>query len=123
MEDADFRHLVIEAGGVPVGFVILAGITSRSFVIELRRMLVADKGRGIGSAALTCSLHLAFHDLGAQEVWLDFVDHNSRAHHLYAKHGFRVDASSRATAEINGTQARLVKMTLSRPEFDALHGP
>jgi RimJ/RimL family protein N-acetyltransferase len=119
LDDPDVRHFIIEASGVPAGFLILAGITDRSSVLELRRIVVADKGRGIGSAALIQALRLAFREFGATQVWLDFVEHNSRARRLYSNHGFRVDTSARATAEINGARERLVKMTLSRTEFAA----
>lgn len=112
--DPRFRHLVIECGDRPVGFVILAGVTGTRPVVELRRIVVADKGLGIGQAAVDRVLGYAFGELEASEVWLDFAVHNSRAAHVYSKCGFEVDPAADLWATIDGKRTRLVKMSLSR---------
>ncbi len=110
------RHLGVECGGTPVGFVILAGLGPAEPVVEFRRLVVADKGRGIGQAAVAWIVRYAFDRLGAAEIWLDFAIHNARAAHVYTKCGFRVDPTAELWAEIDGARTRLIKMTMGRAE-------
>ena len=84
----DEAHLSVFSANRLAGFVLLAGLDSPDRVIELRRIAVADRGGGIGRAALTQTLDLAFGDLSAQRVWLDLLPDNDRAKHLYQSSGF-----------------------------------
>lgn len=114
LTDPGMVHMMVETEGDPVGFVILAGLGGVRPVVEFRRIVVADKGRGIGQAAVAQVLRYAFEDLEAAEVWLDFAVHNARAAHVYSKCGFRIDSSAELWAEIDGKRTRLVKMTMAR---------
>jgi len=120
LTDPTQRHLVIEAGGRAVGFAILAGIDGVTPAVEFRRVVVAEKGRGIGQAAVALVVRYSFAELGARELWLDFVEHNARARCIYEKHGFRVDPQAELRAEVLGRQTRLIKMILSRADFESL---
>jgi RimJ/RimL family protein N-acetyltransferase len=117
--DPTQRHLVIEAGGRAVGFVILAGLDGVNPVVEFRRVVVAEKGRGIGQATVALVVQYSFTELGAREVWLDFVEHNARARYIYEKLGFRVDPQAEIWVAVLGRQTRLIKMILSRADFDS----
>ncbi|HVW46451.1 MAG TPA: GNAT family protein [Solirubrobacterales bacterium] len=86
--DPDIAHLLIVDGGEPAGFVILAGVDDPDDNIELRRVVVAHPGRGLGRAALTLVLDHAFDQLAAHRVWLDVKPANARARHLYRSLGF-----------------------------------
>ena len=108
------RQLIVACGGRSVGFVILAGVDGPRPVVELRRIVIAEKGRGIGQAAVALVTRYAFDELDAAEVWLDVAAYNSRAAHVYAKCGFRIDSTADLWGEIAGRRTRLVKMTLSR---------
>ncbi len=114
LSDPAMKHFVVECDGTPVGFVILAGVAGARPVVEFRRIVVAEKGRGIGQAAVAHVVRYAFDELDAREVWLDFAVRNSRAAHVYEKCGFRVDPNADLWAEIDGRRTRLVKMTLPR---------
>jgi RimJ/RimL family protein N-acetyltransferase len=114
LTDPAMVHMMVETEGDPVGFVILAGLGSARPVVEFRRIVVADKGRGVGQAAVARVVRYAFEDLEAAEVWLDFAVHNTRAAHVYSKCGFRIDPSADMWAEIDGKRTRLVKMTTTR---------
>lgn len=117
LTDPTCRHLVIEGGGRPVGYVILSDVAGRQPVVEFRRIVVADKGRGFGKAAVAAVLEHAFEDLDASQVWLDFVAHNDRAARVYAKAGFRIDPTADAWAIIDGERTRLVKMSIERKDW------
>ena len=114
LADPEMVHMMVETEGDPVGFVILAGLGGARPVVEFRRIVVADKGHGIGQAAVARVVRYAFDELEAAEVWLDFAVHNARAAHVYSKCGFRIDSSAELWAKIDGKRTRLVKMTTTR---------
>ncbi len=82
----DTAHFIIEteADERPVGYVILTGLANpySSASVELKRMVVTEKGRGYGRQALRLVQRLAFAERGAHRLWLDVVDHNVRAARL-----------------------------------------
>jgi diamine N-acetyltransferase len=117
LEDPGYRHLVIESGGRPVGFVLLAGLGEPQAEVELLRIVVADKERGVGQAAVAAALRVAFEELAAARVWLDVAEGNARAAHVYEKCGFRIDAAAELWATIAGERTRLMKMVVTREEW------
>jgi len=86
----DVLHLIIEntADGSRVGYVILAGLADANQSIELRRIVVTEKGKGYGKEALRLVKKLAFEELKAHRLWLDVREHNVRARNLYESEGF-----------------------------------
>lgn len=114
LSDPGQRHLMIELAGRPVGYVILAGVEPGGESVELRRIVVAEKGKGVGRSAVAHVARYAFRTLGAREMWLDVVVDNGRARHVYETCGFEVDPEADLSVEIQGVKRRLVKMTLSR---------
>jgi RimJ/RimL family protein N-acetyltransferase len=91
LQDPDVAHFIIMANdtGKAAGYVIVAGLQRADRVIEIRRIVVTDKGRGIGFATLEAVKALAFGEFGGNRLWLDVLDTNARARHLYAKFGFK----------------------------------
>jgi RimJ/RimL family protein N-acetyltransferase len=87
----DFRHFIIEAGDdwAASGFAILIGLRNPHKNLELKRIVVADKGRGIGRACVRRLARMAFEDFGAHRFWLDVKSNNARARHIYLSEGFR----------------------------------
>jgi len=71
LTDPDQAHLLVSDGVRPIGFVLLAGLTSDHRSIEVRRIVVTTRGEGLGRQALFLVLELAFGTLGAHRVWLD----------------------------------------------------
>jgi diamine N-acetyltransferase len=88
MADPSFAHWIIEDGGRPAGYLILMDLFSPHQNLQLRRLVVLDKGRGIGRAALRLVKAAAFERFGAHRLWLDVMEHNERAQALYASEGF-----------------------------------
>ncbi len=87
--DPNVSHWIIEkaSDSAPVGYVILVGV-EKGTVIEFRRIVIAEKGLGIGTAALRWIKHFAFEQCNAHRLWLDVVTHNERARALYKSQGF-----------------------------------
>ncbi|HYF18704.1 MAG TPA: GNAT family protein [Ramlibacter sp.] len=120
----DFRHFIIEGGEQldAVGFLLLIGCRSPNQALELKRMVVQDKGHGYGRAALRVAKKIAFDDLGAHRLWLDVRTHNLRARSLYDTEGFVVEGTLRECVRgANGFDS-LVVMSMLQVEFTGRRG-
>ncbi|MBX3587962.1 MAG: GNAT family N-acetyltransferase [Ramlibacter sp.] len=120
----DFRHFIIEGGAGldAAGFVILIGCRSPHQSIELKRMVVRDKGLGYGRAALRVAKKVAFDDLGAHRFWLDVKERNARAQALYAHEGFVLEGRLRDAVRVAGGHDSLIVMSMLAAEFAARRG-
>ena len=83
------EHWIIEHEGVPAGFLIAYDATDRAAGVYVKRILVADKERGTGTAALTCFLDDACARNRVDFVWLLVRERNPRAQAVYRKLGMR----------------------------------
>ena len=124
LADPDLCYLIARddrAG--PLGFVILAGITSPARSIELVRMAVATPDKGLGRRLLRRVVRLAFAELGADRLWLDVYDDNSMARHVYRSAGFVEETplldAARTADDTTGT---LVVMAMARHDYEAAAG-
>jgi len=115
----DFRHFVIETGPALErgGFLILIGCRNPHRSIELKRMVVQDKHRGFGRAALRVAKKVAFDDLGAHRFWLDIKKRNARAKGLYDSEGFIFEGELREAVKIEGGYDSLVVMSMLETEY------
>jgi diamine N-acetyltransferase len=115
----DFRHFIIETGpGLEAGgFLILIGCRNPHHAIELKRMVVRDKQRGFGRAALRVAKKIAFDDLGAHRFWLDIKKRNTRAQALYVDEGFVHEGELRQAVRVAGGYDSLVVMAMLHEEF------
>ena len=118
LRDEDQRHLIAEAGGARVGFVLLR-LHARDRAVELRRLAITEPGRGYGRAALRLVVAAAFGEHGAHRLWLDVKPHNHRARALYRSEGFVEEGVLRDALHIDGRFESLVVMSLLRPEWRA----
>lgn len=91
LSDEDIRHLIIETERRPVGYVVLAGLKNKKENIELRRIVVSEKGKGFGRKAVQLVKKVAFEELKANRLWLDVFDFNKRARDLYESEGFTIE--------------------------------
>ncbi len=120
----DFRHFIIEGGdGLDaVGFVILIGCRSQHQSLELKRMVIHNKGAGFGRAALRVAKKVAFDDLGAHRLWLDLKAGNSRAQALYDSEGFVVEGRLRDAVKSGAGFESLLVMSMLQSEFAGRRG-
>jgi RimJ/RimL family protein N-acetyltransferase len=115
--DPDQAHLVIGDGEEVVGFVLLAGLESAHRSVELRRIVVAPRGRGLGREALARVLDHAFGELGAHRVWLDVKPHNERALRAYRAVGFVHEGVLRDALLTEGEWESLAIMSVLEHEW------
>jgi RimJ/RimL family protein N-acetyltransferase len=114
--DRDQSHLIVDEDG-PVGFVLLQGLSSPHRNVEIRRIVIADRGRGIGRRALRLVLDRAFGELGAHRVWLDVKPHNERALRAYRAVGFVHEGVLRDALLTDGAYESLAIMSVLEHEW------
>src|SRR5258708_2485934 len=83
LTDPDYSYMIVETAGQPGGYVILRGLTSPNRSVELKRIVIAEPGQGLGRRVLDAILHQAFDEFSAHRLWLDVFTDNDRARHVY----------------------------------------
>lgn len=100
----DFRHFIVEHEGRRDGFVILQGCRTPHRSVELKRLVLATHGRGLGRHCVRLLKRMAFRDLGAHRFWLDVKAQNQRALALYASEGFVEEGRLRESVRVTAAQ-------------------
>ena len=101
LRSSDEMHLsIVNFHGKFLGFIILAGLNSFSRSMEFRRIVVADRGKGIGRECLQLICRYCFEIKGFHKLWLDVFEDNERAIKLYVSAGFQQEG--RLRDEIHG---------------------
>jgi len=113
----DSRHFILEEGDAlaRVGFVILQGCRNPNGSVELKRLVLQPKGRGLGRVAVRQLKALAFTQLKAHRFWLDVKSLNTRALKLYQAEG----ESVRVTIDGADGYDSLIVMSLLDREYQA----
>ncbi|MFT4665721.1 MAG: diamine N-acetyltransferase [Polaribacter sp.] len=89
LQNEDLAYFMVESiEDKFIGYVILAGKTNLSSSIELRRIVIAEKGKGYGRKALILIKKYAFEELAANRLWLDVFEFNKVGLRLYPSVGF-----------------------------------
>lgn len=117
LRDPDCRYFTLEDGARAVGFVLLAGLSGENEAVEFRRIVVADKGRGYGRAAVEAVKRYCFEEIGKHRLWLDVFEENARARRLYESTGFRYEGTLRDCVKVPGGFRSLVVMSILSPEY------
>ena len=113
----DSRHFILEEGDAltRIGFAILQGCRNPNGSVELKRLVLQAKGRGLGRAAVR--------QLKAHRFWLDVKGLNTRAFKLYESEGFveegRLRESVRVTIDGADGYDSLIVMSLLDREYQA----
>lgn len=125
MASADCAHRILcdPADMRAVGYTIVRGLENPDRTVELMRLVITEKARGHGHAALRWAKRLAFEEHGAHRLWLDVIERNARARHLYAAEGFVEEGTLREChATPDGGRDSLVLLGMLRREYEALAG-
>lgn len=115
----DFRHFIIEAGAdlQAAGFLILIGCRGQNGSVELKRMVVRDKGQGHGRAALRVAKKVVFDDLVGHRFWLHAKAHGERARALYESEGFVLEGTLRDAVRVDAGFESLLVMSMLDIEY------
>jgi RimJ/RimL family protein N-acetyltransferase len=117
----DSRHFIVEVGddSERAGFVILQGCRNPNRSMELKRIVLQPKGRGLGRACVRLLKRMAFRDLRAHRFWLDVKALNTRALALYRSEGFVEEGRLRESVRAGDGWDCLVVMSMLDREYDA----
>jgi len=117
----DARYFVSEsAPGELQAYTILRGIGEASRSIELKRVVVAVPGRGLGRRILKELMRIAFEDFQAHRLFLDVFDDNARARHVYESLGFVYEGIMREAGERGEQFISLHLMSMLDREYRAV---
>lgn len=119
LSDPDCMYLVVETEDGPSGYVILRGLQSVNRCVELKRIVIAEPGRGLGRSVLEEILKKAFCELSAHRLWLDVFEDNARARHLYRSLGFVEEGVLRECIQRGREYRSLVLMSILEDEYRA----
>jgi diamine N-acetyltransferase len=123
LASGDARYFVSDSpSGVLQAFAILRGIEEASRSIELKRLIVATPGRGLGRRILSELIRMVFDDLGAHRMFLDVFEDNPRARHLYESMGFVYEGIMREAGERGTEFISLHLMSMLEREYRAKAG-
>ncbi len=120
--NSDLLHLLAltKEDNRQIGFAILAGLQNPNRTIELKRLVVTDKGKGYGKEILRLIKALTFGPLGAHRLWLDVRSNNPRAKHVYESEGFIEEGILRESVFLNGQYLSLLLMSVLENEFKVM---
>jgi RimJ/RimL family protein N-acetyltransferase len=90
VDDENVAHWIIyrTPDNKPIGYQIIVGLQDLDHNIEFKRLVIDDKGKGIGRQVLQHMKKVAFEEWGAHRVWLEVSEQNERAYHLIRSEGF-----------------------------------
>jgi ribosomal protein S18 acetylase RimI-like enzyme len=114
------EHWIIERDSRPAGYLIAYDCRAKGAGIYVKRILVDEKERGTGKAALAAFLADAFARPGVDVAWLIVRNGNDRARAVYEALGFdRIDPGTEEAARYDAVAEapaeKCFRMRLSRP--------
>jgi RimJ/RimL family protein N-acetyltransferase len=121
INDPGHAYLLGLDNGEIIGFAILRDIGSEQGGLYLKRIAVADPGRGDGSALLGAVIDWGFSLGSSHRFHLDHFADNHRAHRAYEKCGLRQEGILREAYRLpDGRFADLAVMAILRDEWVVL---
>ncbi|XEC94472.1 GNAT family N-acetyltransferase [Paenibacillus tarimensis] len=84
------------------------------------RLVVDDKGKGIGKKALRLIKKWAFEELRAKRLWLNVKVSNSRAKYVYESEGFSLEGTLRECLKNDNKFESLYIMSILRSEYESI---
>ena len=122
LRDSDTSYLIaLDPSGSQIGYVILRGLESEHRSIELKRVAMLLPGQGNGKQVLRLVLKKVFEELGAHRLWLDVLESNLRAQHVYRSLGFQQDGMIPEGFFSDGKYHSLILMSLLDREYKAIY--
>lgn len=107
LQDPTLVYLRILENNVLKGFFILA-LDPDGKSIEFRRIVVSEKGQGIGQKAIALMEQFCLQELKRRRIWLDVFEHNKRGKYIYEKIGYKLFGES----DYQGRKLLLYQKTL-----------
>ncbi len=105
----EFHFSIFDRSGVLVGFIVLAVTEREHESLEFRRIVIGDKGKGYGRAAIRWVKTFCFKQNSYHRLWLDVLSENHRAFQLYKSEGFEQEGIIRECIKtVNGWKSLIL---------------
>ena len=119
IENKDEEHLTVWQKKTTkiVGFIILSGLQNPNLSLEFRRIVIQEKGKGIGRQCLQLVKRYCFDELKFHRLWLDVFEDNLRAIHLYQSEGFKKEGKLRDAIRQGENYKSLLILSILENEF------
>jgi len=118
MDAAAFCYLVASDDEAPRGFAILHRSDMRPENLYIKRVAVHDADGGHGRRLLTALNDWVFGQTDTHRFWLEVVEHNPRARHIYESLGFVAEGVVREAYTVpDGTRASFIQMSILKPDW------
>lgn len=113
------QHLIVyeKASNDQVGFVILGGLNDKNRALELRRIVISKKGKGLGKETLQLIKKYCFEILQMHRLWLDVAEDNEKAIYIYASEGFKNEGILREAVIFDGKFKNLKLMSILESDY------
>lgn len=105
--------------GTIAGFMIFAKTEKETDSLELRRIVVKEKGKGFGRLCINWAKEFAFITHQANRLWLDVFGENFRAASLYESAGFIYEGTKRRTVLGNENWKNQHIYSILKGEFES----
>ncbi len=117
--DADFRYLIARDESGDTGFVILHSTWLRPQNLYLKRIAVHDAEAGNGKKILAALHAWVFTETDTERFWLEVVEHNHRARHVYRNMGWAEEGIVRDAYfdDARGRRASFVQMSILKSDW------
>jgi diamine N-acetyltransferase len=119
MADKGFRYLIASDGDAPLGFVILHATWLRPQNLYLKRIAVHDADKGNGKHILAALTDWVFTETDTARFWLEVVQDNPRARHVYRSLGWVEEGIVRDAYfdDRMGTRGSFVQMSILKTDW------
>jgi RimJ/RimL family protein N-acetyltransferase len=117
LADSRYVYFVAEIEARKVGFVLVRDWDSPEHITLIKRIAVAEPGKGHGKLLLAHLVDRIFRDTGVYRICLGLYPDNTRARRVYERVGFKAEGVSRGSAFFGGVHRDELMMALLRPEW------
>ncbi|MGI9545216.1 MAG: GNAT family N-acetyltransferase [Cyclobacteriaceae bacterium] len=106
-----------------IGYAIISGFKQDHRYFELRRIAIAEKGKGYGRQALRLIKDYCFSEEACYRLWLDVYDFNQRARQLYLSEGFKEDGILLIESKDRKKPQKLIVMSILQQDHKPQTAP
>ena len=117
LADSRYAYFVAEIESGKIGFVLVRDWDSAEHVTLIKRIAVAEPGKGHGKLLLAHLVDKIFRDTSVHRICLGLYPDNVRARRAYESVGFKAEGISRGSAFFGGVHRDELVMALLRPEW------
>ena len=119
LHNTDVLHIIIEDSITckSYGYVIMVGLENVNRSIEFKRIVICEKGKGIGREAIKLIKKITFEQLMAHRLWLDVKGKNYRAQNIYKSEGFKEEGVLRDCIFCDDNYESLIVMSMLEKEY------